>query len=123
MTQRGLNTLGSRSPRRVPISSLTIEAIGGTAKDKGKNIFALGLIARMFDLDVPKLERLISERTRRLATALTQDCETPLKKALTLQEHLRRHYTYTLTPAPVPDQAEPVAAMWQDLLNGWEPSW
>ena len=46
----------------VPISSLTIEAIGGTAKDKGKNIFALGLIARMFDLNVPKLEKLIGER-------------------------------------------------------------
>src|SRR6266481_683310 len=26
----------------IPISSLTIEAIGGTAKDKGKNIYALG---------------------------------------------------------------------------------
>src|SRR5580765_4422415 len=30
----------------VPISGLTVEAIGGTAKDKGKNIFALGLIAK-----------------------------------------------------------------------------
>ncbi len=48
----------------VPISELTIEAIGGTAKDKGKNIFALGLIARMFDLDVTKLERLVAERFR-----------------------------------------------------------
>src|SRR5438874_5246456 len=46
----------------IPISGLTVEAIGGTAKDKGKNIFALGLVAKMFDLDVPKLERLISER-------------------------------------------------------------
>src|SRR5215813_2870795 len=46
----------------VPISSLTIEAIGGTAKDKGKNIYALGLIAKIFDLNVPKLEALISER-------------------------------------------------------------
>src|SRR5271157_4521067 len=46
----------------VPISSLTIEAIGGTAKDKGKNIFALGLVARIFDLDVVKLEALIKER-------------------------------------------------------------
>src|SRR5271169_4494869 len=35
----------------VPISSLTIEAIGGTAKDKGKNIYSLGLIAKMFDLN------------------------------------------------------------------------
>src|ERR1051326_6122956 len=31
----------------IPISSLTVEAIGGTAKDKGKNIFALGLVAKM----------------------------------------------------------------------------
>jgi 2-oxoglutarate/2-oxoacid ferredoxin oxidoreductase subunit alpha len=46
----------------VPISSLTIEAIGGTAKDKGKNIFALGLVARIYDLDVPKLEALVGER-------------------------------------------------------------
>jgi 2-oxoglutarate ferredoxin oxidoreductase subunit alpha len=46
----------------IPISSLTIEAIGGTAKDKGKNIFALGLLARMFDLEVAKLEALVTER-------------------------------------------------------------
>src|SRR6266850_7425022 len=32
----------------VPITGLTVEAIGGTAKDKGKNIYALGLIAKMF---------------------------------------------------------------------------
>jgi len=46
----------------IPISTLTIEAIGGTAKDKGKNIFALGLLARMFDLNVSRLEGLIAER-------------------------------------------------------------
>ncbi|MSR67069.1 MAG: 2-oxoacid:acceptor oxidoreductase subunit alpha [Pedosphaera sp.] len=60
----------------VPISGLTIESIGGTAKDKGKNIFSLGLIARMYDLDAPKLERLILERfagkdTSIATTALT----------------------------------------------------
>ncbi len=46
----------------IPISALTIEAIGGSSKDKGKNIYALGLIAKMFDLNVPKLEKLIGER-------------------------------------------------------------
>ena len=46
----------------IPISGLTVEAIGGTAKDKGKNILALGLIAKMFDLNIPKLEKLIGER-------------------------------------------------------------
>src|SRR3989440_5390101 len=46
----------------IPISSLTVEAIGGTAKDKGKNIFALGLVAKMYELNVPKLEKLIGER-------------------------------------------------------------
>ncbi len=45
-----------------PITSGTIEAVGGTAKDKGKNIFVLGLIARIFDLDVEKLAALIRER-------------------------------------------------------------
>jgi 2-oxoglutarate/2-oxoacid ferredoxin oxidoreductase subunit alpha len=60
----------------VPISSLTVEAIGGTAKDKGKNIYALGLLAKMFDLNVTKLEALIGERfggkdPAVLATALT----------------------------------------------------
>jgi 2-oxoglutarate ferredoxin oxidoreductase subunit alpha len=43
----------------IPITALTVEAIGGTAKDKGKNMFVLGLIARMFDLDVPKLEGML----------------------------------------------------------------
>jgi 2-oxoglutarate ferredoxin oxidoreductase subunit alpha len=46
----------------VPISSLTVEAVGGTGREKGKNIFALGLIARMFDLNVVKLTKLIEER-------------------------------------------------------------
>jgi 2-oxoglutarate/2-oxoacid ferredoxin oxidoreductase subunit alpha len=46
----------------VPISSLTVEAIGGTGRDKGKNIYALGLIARIFNLNTQKLTRLIEER-------------------------------------------------------------
>src|ERR1700756_4786767 len=46
----------------IPISGLVVEAIGGTAKDKGKNIYTLGLVAKMFDLNVPKLEKLIGER-------------------------------------------------------------
>jgi 2-oxoglutarate ferredoxin oxidoreductase subunit alpha len=46
----------------VSITSLTVEAIGGTARDKGKNLFALGLIANTFGLDVDKLETLIRER-------------------------------------------------------------
>jgi 2-oxoglutarate ferredoxin oxidoreductase subunit alpha len=46
----------------VNITSLTVEAIGGTAKDKGKNIYTLGLLAKIFDLNLPKLEKLITER-------------------------------------------------------------
>jgi 2-oxoglutarate/2-oxoacid ferredoxin oxidoreductase subunit alpha len=46
----------------VNISSLTVEAVGGTGRDKGKNIFAMGLLAKIFDLDVPKLTKLIEER-------------------------------------------------------------
>jgi 2-oxoglutarate/2-oxoacid ferredoxin oxidoreductase subunit alpha len=46
----------------VPITGLTVEALGGTAKDKGKNIFVLGLIAKIFNLDVEKLKRIITEK-------------------------------------------------------------
>jgi len=46
----------------VNISSLTVEAIGGTGRDKGKNIYAMGLLAKIFDLNVPKLLKLIEER-------------------------------------------------------------
>src|ERR1700677_3885317 len=46
----------------VNISGLTVEAVGGTGRDKGKNIFALGLLAKIFDLNVPKLTKLIEER-------------------------------------------------------------
>src|SRR5438045_432551 len=48
----------------VPITGLTVEALGGTAKDKGKNIFVLGLIAKIFHLDVEKLKTLIREKFR-----------------------------------------------------------
>lgn len=46
----------------VPITGLTVEALGGTAKDKGKNIFVLGLLAAIFHLDADKLKLLIRER-------------------------------------------------------------
>ncbi len=46
----------------VPITGLTVEALGGTAKDKGKNIFILGLIAKIFHLDTEKLATLIKEK-------------------------------------------------------------
>src|SRR6266480_703741 len=48
----------------VPITGLTVEALGGTAKDKGKNIFVLGLISKIFHLDVEKLKTLIREKFR-----------------------------------------------------------
>lgn len=46
----------------VNISSLTVEAVGGTGRDKGKNIYSLGLLAKIFDLNVPKLTKLVEER-------------------------------------------------------------
>ncbi len=46
----------------VPITSATIEAVGGSAKEKGKNIFVLGLLCRLFELEVAKLTALIKEK-------------------------------------------------------------
>ena len=51
----------------VPITSLTVEAIGGTSKDKGKNMFVLGLLTRLFDLDGAKLEQMLRKHFERRA--------------------------------------------------------
>lgn len=46
----------------VPITAATVEAIGGTAKDKGKNLFVLGLLCQTFQLDVTKLKGIIERQ-------------------------------------------------------------
>lgn len=46
----------------VPITAATVEAIGGTAKDKGKNLFVLGLLCQTFQLDVAKLKSIIERQ-------------------------------------------------------------
>jgi len=46
----------------VSITGATVEAVGGSSKEKGKNIFVLGLLARIFNLDVAKLTALVKER-------------------------------------------------------------
>ncbi len=80
----------------VGISELTVEAIGGTAKDKGKNIFALGLVARMFDLDVSKLERLIDERFRGKVSTVAETALTAFRAGYGyMQTSLAEHYQFT----------------------------
>src|SRR5438067_10877238 len=44
----------------VPITGLTVDALGRTANDQGKNSFVLGLIAKLFDLDDENLMKLIT---------------------------------------------------------------
>jgi 2-oxoglutarate ferredoxin oxidoreductase subunit alpha len=46
----------------VPITNATIEALGGTAKDKGKNLFVLGLLSQVFQLNVEKLKGIIERQ-------------------------------------------------------------
>ena len=74
----------------VPISSLTVEAIGGTGRDKGKNVFSLGLLAKMFDLNVTKLTRLLTERFTGKDT----------KVAETALNAFNAGYNYQLATAP-----------------------
>jgi 2-oxoglutarate ferredoxin oxidoreductase subunit alpha len=88
----------------IPITSATIEAVGGTGKDKGKNIFVLGLIARIFDLDSSKLAALIKERiggrgeeaVRNAMLAYDAGYAHPVENLL---GHL---YRFTQAPAPKP---------------------
>ena len=46
----------------VPIATLTVEALGGSTREKGKNIFTLGLLSRIFHLDIEKLREIFVER-------------------------------------------------------------
>ncbi len=46
----------------IPITSTTVEAIGGSARDRGKNIFVLGLVAQLFQLKKEKLVSLVERQ-------------------------------------------------------------
>jgi len=88
----------------VPITSATVEAVGGSAKDKGKNIYVLGLIGRMFDLDVPKLTQLIRERFAGKNEDIVRNALLGFDAGYAYPAEHLRHCLYRLekTPAPAP---------------------
>jgi 2-oxoglutarate ferredoxin oxidoreductase subunit alpha len=54
--ERGITHIG------VPFTSATIEATGGSARDRGKNIFVLGLLCAAFNLDKEKIIAILSRQ-------------------------------------------------------------
>jgi 2-oxoglutarate ferredoxin oxidoreductase subunit alpha len=46
----------------VPFTAATVEALGGSTRDKGKNMFVLGLLTRVFHLDREKLAEIIARQ-------------------------------------------------------------
>jgi 2-oxoglutarate ferredoxin oxidoreductase subunit alpha len=84
----------------VPITGLTIEALGGTAKDKGKNIFVLGLIAKIFNLDAEKLRKLIAEKfaSKNESVANTALMAFQAGYAYPVGNILTRHYRFEHIP-------------------------
>lgn len=46
----------------VPFTSATVEALGGSARDKGKNIFVLGLLCQIFKLNKEKLVAIVERQ-------------------------------------------------------------
>lgn len=54
--ERGIIHIG------VPFTSATIEAIGGSAKSRGKNIFVLGLLCAVYQLDRERLSEIIAKK-------------------------------------------------------------
>ena len=47
------------------MTSTTVEAIGGSARDRGKNIFVLGLLTNLFGLNREKLVTIIEAQFKR----------------------------------------------------------
>ncbi|MEM9080721.1 MAG: 2-oxoacid:acceptor oxidoreductase subunit alpha [Verrucomicrobiota bacterium] len=54
--ERGIIHIG------VPFTSATIEAIGGNAKSRGKNIFVLGMLCAVYQLDRQKISDIIAAK-------------------------------------------------------------
>jgi 2-oxoglutarate ferredoxin oxidoreductase subunit alpha len=54
--ERGIKHIG------VPFTAATVEAIGGSAKDRGKNMFVLGLVTAVFNLDKDKLVGIVERQ-------------------------------------------------------------
>ena len=52
--ERGINHIG------IPFTAATIEATGGSARDRGKNMFVLGLLCAVYQLDRDKLAGIVS---------------------------------------------------------------
>lgn len=46
----------------IPITSTTVEAIGGSARDRGKNLFVLGLVTSFFKLKKEKVVSLVERQ-------------------------------------------------------------
>jgi 2-oxoglutarate/2-oxoacid ferredoxin oxidoreductase subunit alpha len=46
----------------IPITSTTVEAIGGSARDRGKNLFVLGLVTQLFKLQKEKIVSLVERQ-------------------------------------------------------------
>ncbi len=59
----------------VPLTSATVEAIGGSAKDRGKNMFALGVICSIFNLDRDKLLDIIQRQFRSKHESVLRNAE------------------------------------------------
>jgi 2-oxoglutarate ferredoxin oxidoreductase subunit alpha len=54
--ERGIKHIG------IPFTSATVEAVGGSPRDRGKNMFVMGLICAVFNLDREKLVGIIARQ-------------------------------------------------------------
>ncbi len=68
----GLQTRGIKS-MGLPITELTIETVGGSGKQKGKNIYLLGLLANLFHFDLGKARSLVEARFRKQGDSVVRN--------------------------------------------------
>src|SRR3954465_698227 len=99
----------------VPITTATVEAVGGTSKDKGKNVFVLGFIARVFDLDVQKLAALIKERFGGKNEDVVRNAMLPLKAGYAWPQNNLRDLFYRFEAA---DRAAAISGRPQVTMDG-----
>jgi 2-oxoglutarate ferredoxin oxidoreductase subunit alpha len=91
----------------IPITSATVEAVGGTSKDKGKNLFVLGLITRVFNLDVAKVAGLVAERFRGKAEDVLRNAMLAFDSGYATPPDNLRDCLYNLDAAPARGTSRP----------------
>ena len=88
----------------VPMTSTTVEAIGGSARDRGKNIFVLGLLTNLFDLNRDKLVKIIEAQFKRKHESVLRNAMLAFDSGYAYETGNVLHKSYAFEPGEAEEE-------------------